>query len=1251
MRLPVWFAAFLLLLSPAGLEAANGPGRVDVPLIAGQIYNAGTVTIHNDNGGLLIDVQTANGWKLVALQVHPGWEGWPVPMRSGNPVPGKFRFKYTYAAPAPGQRLWFDFAVDLQGFRWGAPYEPQRTRHIAVHADVVLLDDQGRVIASEGAWALGDHTFTGGAWGWWLEYLMSHKARAHFVDSPVQGIRAVTPTTDTLTDAAGGFDYFPGEIVQLFLGSQVLGTTEADHRLSPVDLFGAAGIDDARVVNMGRLLQSLDADANPKAGITITPDVLACFETAVSQVGWIVDWYDTAQVDRVISSSIAACDGQVALASVSAEDAAGNIEKSLSSNMFRKNVSKTPELLTAKSKIDVMPVLVPALRANGEPADDVETAAVGVDYYDDNGEYLYTREKVHPLVAVYADQDPVTGAHDTWGAVSRDDGATWKRMNLSRAADRSSFLLANGQAYYGDVKKPNLAIKENYALAVWQSKFCRGGRPRYSLDETSPYYVDDIWGVGGPQRSHDYTEDGYPEVGELPFYCLWIARGTVDPATGDIAWRKPERLTSGRRDVYQVAVNGAKGAGFGIVWQEDPEGVRPGEMAGPGHGWSGATTNHKTDIWYSYISWADFATIDTAFVPNGDPEHSFDDPEWTTSRPMPLVPFSLPMRLSDNDVCNSDNMKVVLDETTRLPIKDAEGRFVPINDPLDPEWDGKHAGTHRYAYLLDGNGNNIPDLCANFHTFVNSQGVTKHVCITEDGRLLDGDTGASRPNISFMPYTRPDGTPSAWVAIVYEETKGVGSGRIDWDDDEDTTHEEEKAKADLGKNVIYHSFEFGSPVRVSGGDIVNLPARDAAGNLLYLVDALGQRMLDWQGLPQLAYENARRPRMLVQPPGQAGTSGTVMVLVYKQGEDGKGRPSDIFLRRVKKAPGGNPYAFANFVCKLGVVAENGQRVCLDGALNMSSVTPMAYWTNPDQDDQAKGEGIKVVKYEQYVTNLADASWSNPYDDARAHRGILRGNNVFLAYDYTPNWAASRNAHDKYDLFIRRSFDGGQSWTTDPLPVVPEGQDPLVNNEVCHTRIWKDYTAVSSEEESSQKPTYEETVCFGPGVFEPARNMSMLKNNKLSVIEPRLVGPPGTTPGSPYPEDVTNPNVYYVTFGTATNVPKPHGSDDDEEEEAHAVPADLFYTFTRDRGQVYFKRLWEVNPDSDGNYAGQVVERYDYLAKGDAEQGEAQIRMSPDGSKFYAVWNEEGLEGSDTWFRRIMSAAFPQNLGTPVVPVP
>lgn len=1280
-------ATLYLFQSPANAAQPGGPGLLQAPIITQTLERVGVANVWNTRTELHVELYSADPWQFKNIHIYVGNDPVPATLK-GILIPGQFSYVQEYLY---GQT--FELVLDLSdhlGFRWGIPYKDKRLQNMAIHLDITKIGSK----IEEGAWAytgMGSSMeeevvdlalysdFPGVGTGWSFSYLLTHPMRGHFHDAPVSGLGFVTPSNVGITDQSGGFDYFPEEKVAFFLGSYHLGTTTADHRVSPLDLF-EADIDDPRVINLARLLQSLDSEYPTRSGIQITPVIIGHFEWAMDYLGLTsLNFEDSDEIDEIIQLVAS----RYPLLIVSAEDARIHLEEQLNNSMFRKNVSRTPEMLTAKSKLDVMPVLVPATKANGEAVVSKVTGGNGVDYYDENGDYLYTRDKVRPLVAVYADQIPETGAMDVFGAVSRDDGHTFKRMNLSRGADRSSFTLANGLPFYGDVKKPNLSIKGNYILAVWQSKFCNGGRPRYSIqvcpdtngdlvadpcvvcrgtgdnehcdwDDPSDdiYYVDDIWGVGGPQRSHDYTEEGFPEVGELPYYCLWTARGVIDPDTGDIKWRKPERLTSGRRDVWQVMVNGAKGVGFGVVWQEDPEGVRPGEAAGPGHGWSGATTNHKTDIWYSYIKWSDFATIDEDFTPNGDPFHSFDDPEWTSNRPMWEVPFSLPMRISDNDVVNTDNLKVELDPATGLPpMVGGEYVFTPVNDPDDEEWDGKHAGTHRYGYLIDDNVDGIPDLCAGFYTFENQQEVTKNVCITQDGRLLDGDTGASRPNVMFMPYTKKDGTQSAWVAIVYEETKGVGLGRPEWDDDPETTHEEEKDAPDLGKNIIYHSFEFGSPVKVSGGDIVNLPELDpVTGDLVYLTktnDETGaeELVLDYLERPQLAYENARRPRLLVQPAGQAGSSNTVMVMLYKQGEQGKGRPSDIFMRRVVNPKDGeNPYAFKNFVCNFWETADNGQGVCIDGAQNLSSVTPLEFWYNPNQDDQAKGEGIKVVKYEQYESNLADASSTNPYEDARAHRGILRGDHIFMAYDYTPNWAASRNAHDKYDVFIRRSFDGGATWTTDPSPVRPEGVDADFDNSVvCHTRLWKDYTTVISEADSNQKETYEEIVCFGPGEFEPARNMSQMKNNKLSVIEPRLVGPPGPIPGSAYPEDVQNTDVFWVTFGTATNVPKPHGNQDDEEEEETAVPADLFYTFTRDRGQTFFQRTWIVNPDSEGNYAGEEVTRTDWLAKGDSEQGEAQIRMTPDGSRFYAVWNQEGIDGSDTWFRRIMSSEFPQNV--------
>ncbi len=137
--------------------------------------------------------------------------------------------------------------------------------------------------------------------------------------------------------------------------------------------------------------------------------------------------------------------------------------------------------------------------------------------------------------------------------------------------------------------------------------------------------MDDLFTVGGSQQSVDYTAQGFPEVGEIPYGCVWVARGTLEqdlddaaanPLTNiigdpvyDITWRASERLTSGRRDPHQISITSSPGAGFVIFWQEDPEGLRPGKGLGPGEGWSGAIANSKTDIWYTYLDLAHFGDV------------------------------------------------------------------------------------------------------------------------------------------------------------------------------------------------------------------------------------------------------------------------------------------------------------------------------------------------------------------------------------------------------------------------------------------------------------------------------------------------------------------------------------------------------------------------------------------------------------------------------------------------------------------
>ena len=854
-------------------------------------------------------------------------------------------------------------------------------------------------------------------------------------------------------------------------------------------------------------------------------------------------------------------------------------------------------------------------------------------YHDADGNVIEERAVAKPIVVSYLDEvEGTMGALDVFVAISRDDGGTWKRRNISKTADKSSLAGTPGESW-----KPMLKVKDNKIFVAWTDKYCRGGRPGYAItvcpdvdadgdgvtdeceicretDEGTKctvdypgdddYWKDDLYGVGGPQRSVIYED--YPEMGEVAYSCVWTSRAVIDPATGDIQWFKPERLTSGRRDAFQLFAGAGTGVAFAIVWQEDPKGLLPGDGEGPGDGWSGANTNNKTDVWYSYITLKDFAKIDADY-PAGEMGENDDivdtDPE-LAGRVKALVPMSLPVKISDNDVCSAENI-------------------VPDGGNGDHDFDGEGEGTHRYCGTIEGIGTaEIPGtnkLCAYTVEKTNPKGEVHNVCVTADGRFLDGNTGASRPNIFLQPYKKPDGSKSAWVIIGYEESKGVGSppeGEHDDDgcggaDDympvypveETDEHDDDRYKPDMGKNVIFHSFDLFNPKTVAGGGMINLPETDADGNIVYLVDEDGNDLLDWAGNQIPATENARRVRFITQPKSKEGASGTVLVTLYRQGEEGRGKPADIFMRRMKASPSGNPYAFGNFV---------------SGAQNVSSVEPTEWFQDPFDAEKPN----KMVRWAWSDENLADSSAKNPFSDARAHRGALNGDDLIIGYTWTPNWG--RKANDKYDFYIRRSFNGGQHWRTDP-----DDTEPIEHNVVFRVPV---------VDEEAQTVAWEDEVVtteYAPGAAEPPRNVSNLRNNRTTVEEPRLVKTPGTIKnpdGSPtgYPEDIWDSSVYQLAFGLDFNQNTlPDGV------EYPKIPLDIDYSRTKDKGQRYESVI--VTPQGG---SGKPQEGWSPLAKDKPQQGAAQLRQTPDGSRMYGIWLEEvkndngDVTGSDIMFRRV-----------------
>ncbi len=600
-----------------------------------------------------------------------------------------------------------------------------------------------------------------------------------------------------------------------------------------------------------------------------------------------------------------------------------------------------------------------------------------------------------------------------------------------------------------------------------------------------------------------------------------------------------EQLTSGRRDAFQLTTAVAGEVGFAAMWHEDPEGLNPGSAAGPGDGMSGAVVSKKTDIWYNHVLWGNFLKglpTYTGFVPI-EPSTPPEDPP-TGGRPEASVPMASPVRVSDNAAC-----KVDVDDNGAI---------------------AEHYGA---GYCR------LPEYCATVSK-VDANG--NRFCVTNAGVVLDGDTGASRPNLFLQKVTYNIAYPpmtytTAEAIIGYEETKGLGAGNVD----------PTLLDPDLGKNVIYHHFaDFSMPTVINAGTILNTQEFDSKGNMLYTED----------GLP--VYKNARRVRFVLQPRGSKGASGTVMMALYKEGAEGKGRASDIMMKRWV-----NGYAVNNLVCDNEIKVRDlaGKKTTVCAGINMSAAQPQLV-----QSDTSGGTP-KVITWKWDAKNLLDGSEANPYDDARAHRGIIRGDFVGIGYTWTPNWAAARNGNDVYDYFIRRSFDGGVTWTS----LQGQFQDPI--------------------------------------------NVSKLRgthSNSITAIEPRIVGTPSTilASGNPtgIPDDVQNTMVYFTSFGTSTNPDLNLMAEDDDEDVEAARPLDLYWSWTDNYGESY-KLVPRIAQGT-----GETVMEFDWLAKNDyVYEGEAQLRMPPAGTGLSAAWLGETMygqtdgacipgqpAGSDICYRRI-----------------
>lgn len=116
----------------------------------------------------------------------------------------------------------------------------------------------------------------GGGAGGKVESSEERRSSGIFVDSVVEGLSYTSVSFSGLTDANGVFRYVEGETITFSIGGIILGSVQGDRTITPLDLVpSAADLSDAQVLNIARLLQTLDDNGDPDDGITITAAVRA----------------------------------------------------------------------------------------------------------------------------------------------------------------------------------------------------------------------------------------------------------------------------------------------------------------------------------------------------------------------------------------------------------------------------------------------------------------------------------------------------------------------------------------------------------------------------------------------------------------------------------------------------------------------------------------------------------------------------------------------------------------------------------------------------------------------------------------------------------------------------------------------------------------------------------------------------------------------------------------------------------------
>ena len=165
-----------------------------------------------------------------------------------------------------------------------------------------------------------------------------------FLDSAVGGVDYSTSSgLGGVTDSSGTFYYNSGDQVSFTIGGISLGSVTGAAKLTPVEVMGASGTADQKVINLSRLLQTLDADGDPSNGINITTATKTTLQSKSVDFDVSVDSFDNA------TKSVTAAVGKTM---VTATKAIKHLHSTLNDQGLSSKVASDADLQSVSSELD-----------------------------------------------------------------------------------------------------------------------------------------------------------------------------------------------------------------------------------------------------------------------------------------------------------------------------------------------------------------------------------------------------------------------------------------------------------------------------------------------------------------------------------------------------------------------------------------------------------------------------------------------------------------------------------------------------------------------------------------------------------------------------------------------------------------------------------------------------------------------------------------------------------------------------------